>query len=265
MDEEKLIEQLKRFKPIPRKSWQEATLSSFRNLVTTEHKIRNSQMNIFNFLNIFIVNPKIKITLAVVTVIALLIAGGGTVYASDSANPGDFLYSVDKAAESVQRTFISDSVARSEFEIAVMNERVLELSKLSEENNSDTVSRSISEVEVQQLRLRERLQEMDQLRIENKLQTQEQQKVMEKLQEITREHEETINQIQTKLKSKGDFSNSENLMEVKNKYSEEMGNQIQNFETETGVQVRENEQEQNEGDTQNQEQNQNQNQNSGGN
>lgn len=263
MNEDQLIKQLNRIKPKPSESWQNTVLGVFDTFVTPEPKLRNSFSNIFNLLRLSNMSPKLKAIISVITVVATLGAGTGTIYASDSANPGDFLYGLDKTVESVQRTFTSDPVKKAELELAIMDERVLELEKLSEGDNSGAVSESISEVEAQQLRLQERLQEMNQLRVENKLQTQEQQQVMEKLQAKIQVHEETMNQVQTKLKSNGDNSNSEDLQQVQNKYSEQTQNQIKDFGEDTGVQIQETEQEQNQNDgTQyNQEQEQNQNQN----
>ncbi|MBN1373759.1 hypothetical protein JW962_00250, partial [Candidatus Dojkabacteria bacterium] len=238
-------------------------IEHFDSFVTSEPKIRNSFWDIFNLLKLSNMNPKLKVIISIVSIVATLGAGTGTIYASDSANPGDFLYGLDKTVESVQRTFTSSLVNKAELEMAIMDERILELEKLSEGDNSEAVSESISEVEAQQLRLQERFQEMNQLRIENKLQTQEQQQVMEKLQAKFQIHEETMNKIQIKLKSNGDNSNSEGLKQVQNKYSEETRNQIKNFEDETGVKIQETEQEHNKNDgTQyNQEQEKNQNQN----
>lgn len=265
MNEEQLIKQLNRIKPKPSESWQNTVLSRFDTFVTPEPKFRNSFLNIFNLLRLSNMSPKFKAIISVITVVATLGASTGTIYASDSANPGDFLYGLDKTVESVQRTFTSDPVKKAELELAIMDERVLELEKLSEGDSSKAISESISEVEAQQLRLQERLQEMDQLRTENKLQTQEQQQVMEKLQAKIQVHEETMNQVQTKLKANGDKSNSEDLQQVQNKYSEQTQNQIKNFEEETGVQIQETEEEQeqnqNDGTQNNQEQEQNQNQN----
>jgi len=244
MNEEQLIKQLNRINPKPSKDWQERVIKHFDNFVTPEPKLRNSFSNIFNFLKLSNMSPKLKAIISVITVVATLGAGTGTIYASDSANPGDFLYGLDKTVESIQRTFTSDPVKKTELELAIMDERVLELKKLSEDDNSEAVSELISEVEAQQLRLQERFQEMNQLRTENKIQTQEQQQVMEKLQAKIQVHEEIMNQIQTQLKSNVDNSNSEKLKQLQNKYSEETQNQNQN-----------------DGDTQNQEQEQEQNQN----
>lgn len=268
MNEKQLITQLSKIKPKTKKEWQKSVLDYFDNFVTSESKLRNNFLNIFNLLKFLKMSSKIKAIISLITIVATLGVGTGAVYASNSANPGDFLYGLDKAVESVQRTFTLDPVKKAEIELAIMDERVLELEKLSEGGNFDVVSKSISEIEAQRLRLQERFQEMNQLRIENKLQTQEQLQVMEKLQAKIRAHEKTMNQVQTKLKSNGDNSNSEGLQQVQNKYSDQTRNQIMNFEKETGVQVQiqetkqeqEQEQNKNNGTQYNQEQEQNQNQ-----
>jgi hypothetical protein len=209
---------------------------------------------------------KVKIIASIVSVVTVLGAAGGTVYASDSAKPGDFLFPLDTRLEQVQRSFISDPVAEAEFELNTMDERVLELEKLSESGDSEAVADSISEVEAQELRLQERLQEMDQLRTENKIQTEEQQQVMIKLEEKIVVHEQTINKVQTKLESSGGAENSNSLKVVQNKYSEDVDQEILSFEESTGVKIRESEQENNQGEDseiQNQNQVENQVDNSG--
>ncbi len=265
MNEDELVKQLKQIKPKPSKHWEERTIKSFDILVTNYGKKRNRLTDIFYFLKLSNMSTRLK-TLAIVGIITtILFAGAGSAYASDQAVPGDLLYGLDKSIESIQRAITTDPVAKAELELSIMDERVAELEELSEGDNLDALSESISEVEAQQIRLQERLQEMDQLRLEDKLQTQEQQIVMEQLQEKVQIHEQTLEKIQTNLQSKGDQSNSDNLEQIQNKYFEQTGNQLKNFEAGTGVNLQnvenESNQNQNDGTQYNQEKEQETNQN----
>ncbi|MBN1618841.1 hypothetical protein JW887_05910 [Candidatus Dojkabacteria bacterium] len=259
-----------KIRPKPESKWIQEflrTTDKLEDCVTINSNTRTSSSNIFNFFKLSAMDPKLKTILATVTIIVTLGAATGTIYASDAANPGDILYPLDKAVENVQRTFTLDPTKKAELEIAIMDERVSELELLSESDNTEAISDSISEVEAQQTRIQDKIQEMDQLRTEDKLQTQDQQRIMEQLQQRIKEQEKIMDKVQTKLKENGDNSNSDKLNDVKNKYSEKVDKQIQNFEKDTGIVIQENEEEQeenknqNDGDTENQEQEQEQNKN----
>ncbi len=214
-------------------------------------------------------SKKVKMLVAsVIGVTLLILVGTGVAYASDGSRPGDILYPIDKASESIQRALITDATNKTEFELDVMDERVKELNELSTESDDESIKEAISEVDDQQVRLQTRLQEMTQLREENKIQTQEQLKVMEKLQTKVQEHEGILNQVQTKLKSsEGDSNstNSENLTQVQSQYMQEALTEVQEFEDATGVEVKESETQQNQGDdSEIQNQNQNNTQQQGG-
>ena len=262
MNESDIIETISSFKPEPGEKFRSDFLGLLHNLdesVTNSPQHRTRFLDSFKFSLLSVMNTKLSTT-AVVAVIAIVLLGGaGTTYASDSAAPGDFLFPIDKAVEGVQRVFTFSAVSKSEFELEVMEERVLELEEVSDGDSSDAVADAIDEVEGQQLRIREQLRIMDELRLENKLQNEEQQQVMQKIQEKVQEHNEIMNQVQTKLQNKNDSANAEELNQVQNQYSEEMGTQIQNFEEETGLTIQESEQNQGE-DTQIQNQNEVQNQ-----
>lgn len=198
------------------------------------------------------------------TTIGILFAGTGAVYASDDAVPGQLLFGVDLATESVVRTFTTDPVAKAELELEVMEERVNELLVLSDDNSSTNISTAIDAITEQQTRIETSLQTMTKLRTENKLQSEEQLKVMEKLKTMSQAQVSVMNQVQDKLDAKGQSAESAKLDEAKAKYQNDSGSQEQNFESSTGLQVNEAENEQNKGeDTQIQNQNQNETNNQG--
>lgn len=261
MKEEEIELKLHIYRPQPSYYWQEKVLHILNNLpaiVTESKEDRISSNHIFNFLNRTIVNIKLKV--GVVIAASVILIGGSmvTVYASDDASPGDFLYSLDKASENVQRLFISDPITKAEFEIQLMNERVLELQHLSALDDEVNCASAVGEVNAQQIRLQERLREMDQLRVQNKLQTQDQLRVLEQLKTQTKLNEVTMNQIQLELKQNGNSVTMDSLNQVQTEYSKQMGEQINGFEQSTGIAVQESEQNAGE-DTQIQNQNQIQN------
>lgn len=267
MNNEKIIKILNSIKPQPDKVWQESFYNYINNLedgVTNLPQSRNSRLELFKFLKLSKMSQNLKIILSIVSVITTLTAGGGTVYASDSANPGDFLYGLDQTVESFQRAVTTDPVKSAELEIKLMDERVLELQKVTEANETENIAQALDEVTQQQTRIQERLVTMNELRVENKLQTQEQLKVMEQLQLKVQEQLGALEEVKNQLKSNGDTANSDKASEVKNQLSEDADKQVKDFEEATGLQINEAENEQNQGeDSEIQNQNQNETQNAG--
>ncbi len=258
MKEQELITKLKQIKPLPRKAWQERTLAILESLPenVTAHGInRTSSNSLFYFLNKTIVNVKVTTGVVIATAVILISGSMVTVYASESAKPGDLLFPIDLLVENVQRSFISEPVAKAEFEIKVLDERVQELKTLSSTNDKINSATAVGEIDAQQIRLQDRLQEMDALRVQDKLQTQEQLKVLEQLKTQTKLNESTLNQVQEELKLNGNTNTQNSLNQVQLEYSKQVGEQINGFEQSTGVSVQE--AEQNSG-TETQIQNQNQ-------
>lgn len=245
MNEKETVKMLSKIKPMPTKLWQDKVLHDFDMLVTSKQNLRNSFVSIFYFFKLPNMNTKTKGIAILLTGVVLLTSGTGAVYAADTSNPGDIFYGLDKAIENVQRNITSNSVKSSEFELKIMDERLLELEEVGDWEDSESVSLCLTEVEAQRLRVQERLKEMDQLRIENKLENEDQQKVLQKLQEKVLLHDRTMNEVEDTLETKGNVTNSESLREIKENYTEDTQNQIRNFETETGIEIEESEDDQN--------------------
>jgi len=245
MNEKEIQLKIHQYQPKPDQAWQNRTLHILKNLsenVTNDKKERINDNRLFNFLDKTIMNVKLKLGIVIGT--SIILVGGSmlTVYASDDANPGDFLYPLDKAVENIQRSFISDPLTKAEFEIKLMEERVMELKDLSASNDKINSASAVGEIDAQQIRLQERLKEMDQLRLENKLQTQDQLKVMEQLKTQTKLNENTMNQIQQELNQNKNTETMNSLNKVQTEYSIQMGEQISGFEQSTGLTVQESEQ-----------------------
>ena len=249
MEEKDLERQFKNINPKPSKQWQEKTLNHLNSVVTDSLDNRNSNTNLNNFFNSITMNTKFKAIVTVVTVFTTFAIASGVVYASNSAAPGEMLFPVDKAVEQVRRTLTVNPLDRAGYEMEVMDERVLELKKMSEGEDSLGVSKAISEVEAQQERVRAMLGEMTQLRAGDMNQAQEQLEVMNKLAAKIQNNQEVLGEVQNRLEMKsGEATQAGELQRVRDSYSEDMETEIKNFEESTGLKVQSKEAEQNKGE-----------------
>ncbi|MDY0097113.1 MAG: DUF5667 domain-containing protein [Candidatus Dojkabacteria bacterium] len=249
MEERDLERQFKNINPKPSQEWQEKTLNHLNSVVTDSLDNRNSNTNLNNFFNSITMNTKFKAIVTVATVFTTFAIASGVVYASDSAMPGEMLFPVDKAVEQIRRTLTINPLDRAGYEMDIMDERVLELKKMSEGENSEQIANCISEVEAQQERVRAMLGEMTQLRAGDMNQAQEQLEVMNKLAAKIQNNQEVLGEVQNRLELKsGEATQAGELQRVRDSYSEEMGSEIKNFEESTGLKVEAQEAEQNKGE-----------------
>lgn len=249
MEERDLERQFKNINPKPSAQWQEKTLNRLNSVVTDSLDNRNSNTNLNNFFNSITMNTKFKAIVTVATVFTTFAIASGVVYASNSAMPGEMLFPVDKAVEQIRRTLTINPLDRAGYEMDIMDERVLELKKMSEGENSEQIANCISEVEAQQERVRAMLGEMTQLRAGDMNQAQEQLEVMNKLAAKIQNNQEVLGEVQNRLELKsGEATQAGELQRVRDSYSEEMGSEIKNFEESTGLKVEAQEAEQNKGE-----------------
>lgn len=129
-----------------------------------------------------------------IALIVLVVFGGGWYLATeaDAAEPGDFLYPVDLATESIVRTFTFDDVALAELEEEILDERVDELESLTDEEEIDEelVAGATDRITDQQSRVQTRLEtedgelsgELEQVRSRYEVQAEEHIQIMEKVQ-----------------------------------------------------------------------------------
>lgn len=259
---------LKNYKVEPSNKWFDNTHEKLKSIatVTESDKTRNSNMALFNFLSFNKMNAKLKLLVVVGTIVGTMGLTTGVAYASDEAVPGDVLYPVDKAVESVKRALTRNTVRAAELEMDIMGERVREMNEVANrlnENKASTkaMTKAIGEVDAQRERVQSKMGELEQLRKNGEIDDETHYQVMNQLNQQLGENEATMTQTQTQLK-KGNSDLEEmveEVVEVQNKYMGEMGEQIKNFEDATGIQVKEKEQNSGE-DSQIQNQNQTQNQ-----
>lgn len=240
MNEKQIIKTLKKFRPKPNEYWVDETINELIN-VTNLSLTRNSITTLYKF------NYSNNMSGALIALIAGIVAilgVGGTVVASDSANPGDFLYPVDTLVENVQRSLITNPVKETELELKLLDERVEELKNLSEDGDLADITLATEKIVQERTRLQELLQLMTQLREKGELQGEDQLKVMEKLQEAVKKQTETINEVQKNLDEKGnsdDDDASESVNELESGYADDLNDDIADFEDSTGIEVEEHE------------------------
>lgn len=131
-------------------------------------------------------------------------SGVGAVYASDSAVPGDFLYSIDRAAESAQMSLTRGPDAKAELELEFLNERVAELDEVveSEGLDSDLVEDAVDEVEKSLAKAWGRTDAMIEARENGNVSEVVHQRVLQMQLENTLRHEEKLNAVKDKVDEK---------------------------------------------------------------
>lgn len=268
MKTNKIKHALKNYRIEPSQEWFSNTHKKLTTIasVTESQETRNSNSVVFNFLRFNKMNSKFKLLLVIGTIVGTMGLTTGVAYASDEAVPGDVLYPVDKAVESVKRVLTRNTVRAAELEMDIMGERVREMNEVANRLNEDKTStkamtKAIGEVDAQRERVQSKMGELEQLRKNGEIDDETHYQVMNQLNQQLGENEASMTQTQTQLK-KGNSDLEEmveEVVEVQNKYMGEMGEQIKNFEDATGIQVKEKEQNSGE-DSQIQNQNQTQNQ-----
>lgn len=238
MNEIDLINNLKRIDIKPSRAWQRKTLKvlSLNASVTGVKEERNSFIALFNFL------PKQIMGATIAVIAAVLLAVGGTAYASDSARPGDQLYPIDTFMEQVQRSLTLDPQALANFEVDRMDERVNELASIQEEiknvgetqANLEKANNALGELVGQIERVQEKLGSLTQLRLENKLTAEEQQQLMQRLGEAIQTQLGVMDQVKTQLQQgEGSAQTGQDIEEVQADYVETMQTVVETFEEET--------------------------------
>lgn len=89
----------------------------------------------------FILKEFIRKPLIWGTMIGILILGGSmaTVSAADNAKPGDLLFSIDRALESVQLALASSNQQKTQLKLGIVQERLEEIQAILAENETDDI------------------------------------------------------------------------------------------------------------------------------
>lgn len=138
------------------------------------------------------------IAVVLASVAGLLLLGGGVAMAADPAKPGDALYGVDLAVESVQRSLKFGDAAKADFEIDVLDERMEELAELDEEEGD--LGDALEEVDEQQDRLYTQVRKMEE---NNDVDEGEKERVWTRYESRYEYHYEYMKQLQEKQEGQG--------------------------------------------------------------
>jgi hypothetical protein len=87
------------------------------------------------------------VSVIITIVLAIAVATGGVAYASDSAAPGDFLYSIDRALEQIQLSLTTDPESALELQLEFAQERLLEMEVLASQGDFDNMTIALDEYE----------------------------------------------------------------------------------------------------------------------
>lgn len=152
------------------------------------------------------------ILIIIVTLVVLGTVGVAGAYASDSAVPGDALYSLDLYSEGVVRNFISDEVALSEYEMEILDERVAELEEMEEVETvtgqeSEFLEDALDNITAQEDRVRQRIDQVEGVYNGGEVGEAVMEQVQNMWQEKVESHEQRIEQVQSKVEaSRGEAS-----------------------------------------------------------
>jgi hypothetical protein len=140
------------------------------------------------------------LTIVLVAAGGLLLFAGGA-WAADSSKPGDILFGLDQALESIQRATKFGEVAKADFEIGVLDERMEELEIL--ERQGKGIDKALDEVADQQTKLYEQVRKMEE---NNEVDEGEKNRVWTRYESRYEYHYEYMKQLKEK---QGDGSGSE--------------------------------------------------------
>jgi hypothetical protein len=85
------------------------------------------------------------VSIIITIVLAIAVATGGVAYASDSAAPGDLLYSVDRAIEQIQLSLTTDTESALQLQLEFAQERLQEIEVLASQGDFDNMSVALEE------------------------------------------------------------------------------------------------------------------------
>jgi hypothetical protein len=168
---------------------------AFKNIYILVFFAKNMIRYVYYIISFFKKMTKLSKPL-IIAICAIIIVGGGGVILAEKANaatPGTSLYPVDKLLESVTRTLTLNPEALVAFEQLVLDERLEELSAVTD--NSD-IALYLSEIEAQEEKLDLAIDKSGDSITEAK-----KEQIREQYQERIQIHIQTMEQVQQKLKN----------------------------------------------------------------
>ena len=145
----------------PSEKWQNKTRNILLD-VTSEDSERTPRYGVFKLLQFFFMEKSVKLAITSVgTIVAIGVIGVVTAGPVSAANPGDFLYGLDKAYEAVGSALKIDPVAKADYELMLLSERADELTALEQEGADQAlIDEAASAVEEYQARAQEKVQDV---------------------------------------------------------------------------------------------------------
>lgn len=151
-----------------------------------------------------------------IVLLGLLGGGGGVVYASNAAIPGDFLYPIDRAGENMQMALTRNPADKAELELKFLDERIDELEEVLKKNgNSDKSKKNIEKAIDGVDKAYGRTEEMIQAHVEGTVSDVVHERVLEMQEENTAKHEIKLQEIKDKVVEK---TEEKGKSEVKGKF-----------------------------------------------
>ncbi|MBN2015330.1 hypothetical protein JW766_00675 [Candidatus Dojkabacteria bacterium] len=214
-NQDNFIEKLNNLPIVPDKDWQLTTYQYLNRMIQKDvpkkESLRNRFVN-FNFLIFSTMNTKAKLFVALGVGICVLLIGGTTAYAAEASVPGDFLYSVDKAMESLQRSFTNDPEKSAQLEMDILDERMQELERLQERKESqERINEAVQEVEAQRERVQERVRNMEEKHNEGEVEDQAKERVMNRYENQNETHNEIMEQVKNQNQKNKDIDSTDSL------------------------------------------------------
>lgn len=146
--------------------------------------------------------------LPIILAAVILFAGTGTVIASDAAKPGDPLYGVDRAIESIRMNFTLSDTAKAKFEVSRAQEREEERLLAGDDDGDDAeehVNRALVQAENTLERVTEKQSEKGNERAQQTLTN-----VSLKLSELRARHEARVREtLQIEVRTRGNATTVE--------------------------------------------------------
>ncbi|MDD3647340.1 MAG: DUF5667 domain-containing protein [Candidatus Dojkabacteria bacterium] len=200
INEEQLKNKLKSLPIKPDSSWQESTSNYLKKIIREDVPEDKKSRNIFTYLFYLFTLPnmssKTKLLAGSVVGVIAALALGTTAYAANDSAPGDLLYPVDKAMESMKRIMLRDPKAKAEYEEDILDERLVEMKQLQNKNAEQAqLEQAGDEVEQQKTRTEERIREMEE-NDPNDNNNEEQEQIQNRYEEQKEEHNEIKEQNQ---------------------------------------------------------------------
>lgn len=167
-------------------------------------------------------NVKVVAGGAVALMLFLMAGTYLTVQAAGPAKPGDNLFIVDKSWEALRRVSVLGTINKTEYEMALLDERADEVRKIEDENGTqENLQEAIQNYYQQEDRVQERLREMEE---NSDIEEGEKERIRTRYENQIQENIRLMEQIEQNLQNKGEDQSLQVLEQSKEKYENNLEN-----------------------------------------